>query len=60
MPDHKLLALAAALRARAEEVLTQAELMKGADTQRKMRAIATTYESLAQRLEQHAGDIDKL
>jgi hypothetical protein len=58
MPDHKLLSLAAALRARVEEVLAHAETMKDWDTQRKMRGIATTYEKLAQRLEQHAGDMD--
>ena len=60
MPDHKLLLLAAALRARVEEVLAHAESMKDGDAQRKMRGIATTYEKLAQRLEQHAGDVDKV
>lgn len=60
MSDQKLLSLAAALRARVEEVLTQAETMKDWDTQRKMRGIATTYEKLAQRLEQHADDVDKV
>jgi hypothetical protein len=58
MPDHKLLSLAAALRARVEEVLAHAETMKDWDTQPKMRGIATTYEKLTQRLEQHAGDMD--
>jgi hypothetical protein len=39
--------LAAALRARVEEVLAHAETMKDWDAQRKMRGIATTYEKLA-------------
>jgi hypothetical protein len=58
MPDTKLLALAAALRARSEEVLTQADSMVTADAQDAMRKIARTYQDLAQRLEQHAADID--
>jgi hypothetical protein len=60
MPDQKLLLLAAALRARAEEVLAQAETMKSADAQGKMRGVAATYEKLAQKLEQHAGDVDQV
>jgi len=60
MPDHKLLSLAAALRLRAEEVLAHAEEMKNAETQLKMRGVATTYEKLAQGLEQHAGDLDEM
>jgi hypothetical protein len=59
MPDQKLLSLAAALRLRAEEVLTHAEVMENADTQRRMRGVAATYEKLAQGLEQHAGDLDE-
>jgi hypothetical protein len=60
MPDHKLLSLAAALRARVDEVLAQAETMKDAAAQRKMRGVAATYEKLVQRLEQHASDLDKV
>jgi hypothetical protein len=60
MPDQKLLSLAAALRLRAEEVLTHAEVMKNADTQRRMRGVAASYEELAQGLELHAGDLDEL
>jgi hypothetical protein len=37
------------LRARAEEVLAQAEAMSDADAWQQMRGIATTYEKLAQR-----------
>jgi hypothetical protein len=35
MPDPKLLSMAATLRLRAEEVLTHAEAMQNADTQKK-------------------------
>ena len=42
----KLLLLARELRARAEEVLAQAETMKDADARQKMRAIAASYEKL--------------
>jgi hypothetical protein len=59
MPDPKLLSLAAALRARAEEVLTHAEAMQNANTQKKMRGVAATYEKLAQDLERHACDLDE-
>jgi hypothetical protein len=59
MPDPKLLSLAAALRARAEEVLTHAEAMQNSDLQHKMRGVATTYEELAQGLERHACDLDE-
>jgi hypothetical protein len=52
--------MAAALRSRAEEVLTDAEVMKNPDTQRRMRGVAETYEKLAQGLEQHADDLDKV
>ena len=60
MPDRKLLALASSLRARAEEVLAQAETMKGAGAKKKMRDVAASYQKLAQRLEQHAHDLDRL
>ena len=55
MPDQKLLSMAAALRLRAEEVLTHAEAMQNADTQKKMPEVAVTYEELAQ--ERHACDL---
>jgi hypothetical protein len=57
MPDLKLLELASNLRARAEEVLTQAETMRNADARQKMRGIAATYETLAERVEHHAYDV---
>jgi hypothetical protein len=60
MPDPKLLSLAAALSARAEEVLTHAEAMQNSDLQHKMRGVAASYEELAQGLERHAGDLDEL
>jgi hypothetical protein len=60
MPNHKLLGLASSLRARAEEVLAKSEIMKGADAQRKMRDVAASYKKLAESLEQHAYDLDKL
>jgi hypothetical protein len=40
--------------------LAQAETMKDADAQRKMCGVAAAYEKLAQRLEQHAGDLDEV
>ena len=60
MPDLKLLALASSLRARAEEVLAQAETMKDTGAKQKMRGIAASYEKLALMLELHAQDLDKL
>lgn len=55
MPDTKLLSLARDLRARAEEVLAQAETFEDAGARAKMRKIAAAYEKLAQRLEYEAG-----
>ena len=60
MPDTKLLLLARNLRARAEELLARAETFEDADARQKMRKIAATYVKLAQRLEAHAHDIDKV
>jgi hypothetical protein len=51
MPDAKLLSLARNLRARAQEVSAQAEIMEYAEAQQTMRDIAASYERLAQRLE---------
>ena len=56
MPDHKLLALARDLRARAEEILAKAETMSDTDAQEMMRAVAARYEKLAQRVEQQADE----
>ncbi len=52
MPEAKLLLLARNLRARAQEVLAQAEIMKNAEAQQSMRDIVASYERLAQRLEE--------
>jgi len=60
MPDHKLFVLAGSLRARAEEVSAKAEAMKDAGAKQKMRDVAANYKTLAQNLEQHAYDLDKL
>jgi hypothetical protein len=60
MPDQKLLSLAAALRARVEEVLAHADTMNDANAQAQMRGVAATYERLAQQLEIHAGDVDEV
>ena len=54
MPNLKLLARVRDLRARAEEILTQAETMTDADARDMMRAVAVSYEKLARRLEQEA------
>jgi len=54
MPDAKLLLLARNLRARAQEVLAQAEIMENAEAQRTMREIAASYERLAQKLEKES------
>ncbi len=59
MPDAKLLSLARNLRARAQEVLAQAEIMENAEAQQTMREIAASYERLAQRLEYEAGGADE-
>ena len=59
MPDAKLLSLARSLRARAQEVLAQAEIMENAEAQQTMREIAASYERLAQRLEYEAGGADE-
>jgi hypothetical protein len=58
MRDEKLMLFARNLRARAQEVLAQAEIMEDAEAQETMREIASRYEQLAQRLEKEAGDKD--
>jgi hypothetical protein len=59
-PDAELLLLVSRWRARAQEVLAQAETMRDADARQTMREIAARYESLAQRVEQQAGKPDKV
>jgi DNA-binding ferritin-like protein len=56
MPDLMLLARVRDLRARAEEILAQAETMTDADARDMMRAVAASYEKLARRLEQEADE----
>jgi hypothetical protein len=48
------------LRARAEEALALAENLYSPRTRQTMRGVATTYEKLAQRLEEHAGNLGKV
>jgi hypothetical protein len=55
-PDPKLLLLVNRWRARAQELLAQAETMSDAET---MREIAAGYERLVQRIEQRIHSTDK-
>jgi hypothetical protein len=55
-----ILLLARNFRARAEEALVLAESLYSPRTRQTMRGVAATYEKLAQRLEQHVGDVDKV
>ena len=57
---HQLELRAEELRACGEECLAQAETMKGAGAKKKMRDVAASYQKLAQQLEQHAHDLDRL
>jgi hypothetical protein len=59
-PDPELLLLVSRWRARAQEVLAQAETMRDAEARQMMREIAARYEKLAQRVEQQAGRADKV
>jgi hypothetical protein len=59
-PDPELLLLVSRWRARAQEVLAQAETMRDAEARQTMREIAARYESLAQRVEQQAGRADRV
>jgi hypothetical protein len=59
-PDPELLLLVSRWRARAQEVLAQAETMRDADARQTMREIAARYERLAQQVEQQAGKADKV
>jgi hypothetical protein len=51
-PDAELVLLVSRWRARAQEILAQAETMSDTDARRTMKEIAAGYESLAQRVEQ--------
>jgi len=55
-PNLNLFARVRDLRARAEEILAQAETMTDADARDMMRAVAVSYEKLARRLEQEADE----
>src|SRR5262249_37696066 len=59
-PGPELLLLVSRWRARARELLAQAETMRDAQAQQTMREIAAGYERLAQQVEQEAGRADKL
>jgi hypothetical protein len=54
MSDHKLVALAASLRARAKGILAQAEIMDDAEARLMMSEVAARYESLATRVEEQS------
>ena len=58
-PDAKLRLLADRWRARAKEIVLEAEMMNDADARQKMLEVAASYERLAQRVEQRSGDADK-
>ena len=60
MSDHKLVVLAANLRARAKEVLAQAEMMDDAEARLMMREVAASHEGLALRVEEHSFEPDKV
>jgi hypothetical protein len=59
-PNSELLLLVSRWRARAQEVLAQAETMRDAEARQTMREIAARYESLAQQVEQQAGKVDNV
>ncbi len=59
-PDSELLLLVSRWRARAQEVLAQAEMMSDTDARQMMREIAVRYERLAQRVEQQVGGADNV
>jgi hypothetical protein len=54
MSDHKLVALAVSLRARAKEVLAQAEMMDDAEARFMMREVAASHEGLATRVDEQS------
>jgi hypothetical protein len=51
-PDVELVLLVGRWRARAQEILTQAETMSDEEARQTMKQIAAGYERLAQRVEQ--------
>ena len=59
MPDAKLRLLADRWRARAKEILLQAETMNDPDARQKMLEAAASYERLAQRVVQRSSNADK-
>jgi len=59
-PDPELLLLVSRWRARAQEVLAQAETMRDAEARQMMQEIAARYERLAQQVEQQTGRTDKV
>jgi len=52
--------LASDFRVRAEDIFARAERVRDADIREKMRGIAVGYEKMAQRVEQHARDVDEV
>jgi hypothetical protein len=50
--------LASDFRVRAEGIFALAESVRDADIREKMRGIAVGYDKMAQRVEQHADDVD--
>ena len=58
-PDGELAVLVSRWRARAREILAQAETMNDAEAKQTMQEIAAGYERLAQRVEQQTGQAGK-
>jgi hypothetical protein len=58
--DLEFRSLVSRWRARAQEILAQAETMTDAGAQQTMREIAAKYERLAQQVEQQAGRPDQV
>ena len=56
--DPELLLLVSRWRARAQEILAQAETMSDAEARQTMREIAAKYERLALQVEQQTGGAD--
>src|SRR5215467_8407474 len=59
-PDPELLLLVSRWRARAQEILAQAETMRDAEARQTMREIAARYEKLALRVEQRTRRADEV
>ena len=58
--DPELVLLTSRWRARAQELVAQAETMLDAEARRTMRETAAKYEALAQRVEQRIREADKV